>query len=199
MIIYMIEFISELYKTDIQEDRQTVCVCVCVCMEAVTFTTHLEAAKGKLGIDFPLKEAQVQALESVYEGKNTICLLPTGFSKSVIYQLTPFLLEHKVQDAVTLVISPLNSIMQDQVRNLARRGVKACYLDMRCQSGETYQFALETSCDTDDSETSFGNDSYSNDDVPEEAPEDALLKVSVPIDAMLSEGYQLVCFFVGLV
>ena len=157
-----------------------------------SFTTHLEAAKGKLGIDFPLKEAQVQALESVYEGKSTICLLPTGFGKSVIYQLTPFLLEHKVQDAVTLVISPLNSIMQDQVRNLARRGVKACYLDMRCQSGETYQFASETSCDTDDSETSFGNDSYSHDDVPEEAPEDALLKVSVPIDAMLSEGYQLI-------
>ena len=115
-------------------------------MEA--FEERLADAKQKLNVDFDLKTEQVNALKSVYQGRDTVCILRTGFGKSVIYQLTPYLLAHKVPDAITLVISPLNSIMQDQVMKLCRQGVKACYLDMKCQNGETFEFQSE---DSDDS------------------------------------------------
>ena len=104
------------------------------------FDSHLAEAKRKLKVNFALKDEQVEALKSLHNGQDTVCLLRTGFGKSVIYQLSPFLLEHKVENSITLVISPLNSIMQDQVMKLARGGIQACYLDMTCKSGETYAF-----------------------------------------------------------
>ena len=120
-------------------------------MDSLRFQGRLALAKKKLNINFDLKREQVKALQSVYQGKDTVCLLRTGFGKSVTYQLTPFLLNQKVPKAVTLVISPLNSIMHDQVLKLCQQGVKACYLDMRCQNGETFAFQSEAdddSCDT---------------------------------------------------
>ena len=108
----------------------------------MSFAEDVSLAMMHLGINVNLKNQQREALEAIYEGKDVVCLLPTGYGKSLIYQLAPFLLGQKSgnHNSIGLVISPLNSIMHDQVRTLAARGVAACALDMQCSSGETYKF-----------------------------------------------------------
>ena len=60
--------------------------------------------------------------------------LPTGFGKSLIYQLAPLIVEEmsplggKIHSAVILVISSLVSLMKDQVQYLERKGIKALFI-----------------------------------------------------------------------
>ena len=63
---------------------------------------------------------QLDVIESVVAGKDTLALLPTGGGKSVCFQIPGILL-----GGVTLVISPLISLMQDQVSALMGRGIGA--------------------------------------------------------------------------
>ena len=72
---------------------------------------------------FKLKDKQVEGLQSVYSGKDTLVILPTGYGKSLIYQALPIIL-----NGVVLVVSPLTSIMLDQVSSLNGRGLLACML-----------------------------------------------------------------------
>ena len=64
-----------------------------------------------------LKPKQVACLEAIYNKKDTVAILPTGYGKSLIYQLLPPLLS-KFKKAVVLVISPLNSLIDDQVKKI---------------------------------------------------------------------------------
>jgi hypothetical protein len=50
-------------------------------------------AREKLEITFPLKEKQMETLQHVYEGKDCISVLPTGYEKSIIYQMMPWFLQ----------------------------------------------------------------------------------------------------------
>lgn len=65
------------------------------------------------------KPGQKEVITSVMDGKDTVAVLPTGTGKSLCYQLPAYLL-----DGATLVISPLLSLMQDQVEQLQMRGEK---------------------------------------------------------------------------
>ena len=71
-----------------------------------------------------LKEEQLQAVMAVYEGKDVFVRLPTGFGKSLCYQVLPFVFDHKLgligsgSSSAVLVISPLLSLMVDQVQSL---------------------------------------------------------------------------------
>ena len=56
-------------------------------------------------------------LESIYNKKDTVAILPTSHGKSLIYQLLPPLLS-KCEKAVVLVISPLNSLIDDQIKKI---------------------------------------------------------------------------------
>jgi len=58
-------------------------------------------------------------ISHVLQGKNTIGLLPTGGGKSICYQVPGLCL-----DGITLVISPLLALMQDQLHGLESRGIK---------------------------------------------------------------------------
>ncbi|HWQ35539.1 MAG TPA: DEAD/DEAH box helicase [Blastocatellia bacterium] len=60
---------------------------------------------------------QREVIEHVLARRHTLAVLPTGRGKSLCYQLTAQML-----DGVTLVISPLIALMQDQVDALRRRG-----------------------------------------------------------------------------
>ncbi len=66
------------------------------------------------------RDGQWEALDRVLRGQDTIVLLPTGAGKSVVFQLAAF-----VRGGVGLVISPLVALMEDQVENLRRVGVRA--------------------------------------------------------------------------
>jgi len=83
------------------------------------FTTCLHYAQQEMGFVHKLKEKQLETLQSLYEGKDTIAVLPTGYGKSVIFQLLPHFLQkvNGLSDPmIVLVIAPLNAIMQNQVR-----------------------------------------------------------------------------------
>ncbi len=63
---------------------------------------------------------QREIIRAVLEGKDVLALLPTGGGKSVCFQVPGIIL-----DGITLVISPLIALMQDQVQQLKSRGVQA--------------------------------------------------------------------------
>ena len=68
----------------------------------------------------PLQERSVQA---AVEGKSLLAIFPTGGGKSLTFQL-PALMEGRTLHGLTVVISPLQSLMKDQVDNLAERGIE---------------------------------------------------------------------------
>uniref|UniRef100_A0A8W8KTZ8 DEAD/DEAH-box helicase domain-containing protein n=1 Tax=Magallana gigas TaxID=29159 RepID=A0A8W8KTZ8_MAGGI len=105
------------------------------------FDEVLEFAKEFVNINFELKDKQIQTLKSLYEGHDTMAVLPTGFGKSIIFQLLPFLFQRKLgqqQPMISLIVTPLNSIMQDQVRSLTKLGINACYLNIEGTGVKTF-------------------------------------------------------------
>lgn len=68
----------------------------------------------------PLQE---EIIRSVLSGRDTLGLMPTGGGKSITFQVPAMAL-----DGLTLVITPLISLMKDQVDNLKKRRIKAVYL-----------------------------------------------------------------------
>ena len=63
---------------------------------------------------------QLEIVESVLAGKDTLALLPTGGGKSVCFQVPAL-----VNEGLCLVISPLIALMKDQVQNLRKKGITA--------------------------------------------------------------------------
>ena len=70
------------------------------------------------------REGQKQVIESVLSRNNTLCIMPTGGGKSICYQIPALALE-----GTTLVISPLISLMKDQVDALLQMGISATYIN----------------------------------------------------------------------
>ena len=77
---------------------------------------------------YPLRQGQVAIIDRVQledaplAERSGIYCLPTGFGKSVCYQFP------SVRQGITLVVSPLLSLMRDQVRSLTERGIKATWI-----------------------------------------------------------------------
>ncbi len=67
---------------------------------------------------------QAEAIEAALAGRDALVLMPTGGGKSLCYQIPALL-----GNGVTLVISPLIALMQDQVRALEQLGVAAAFLN----------------------------------------------------------------------
>ena len=73
-------------------------------------------------------------LEAVYSGRDVVAALPTGYGKSIIFHLLPALLFDKVNSgniALVIVLSPLNSIIRDQIRKINQGNIKATVLNVQ--------------------------------------------------------------------
>jgi ATP-dependent DNA helicase RecQ len=70
------------------------------------------------------RTGQEQAIRSVLDGENTICVMPTGGGKSICYQIPAMMLQ-----GTTIVISPLISLMKDQVDALLQVGISATFIN----------------------------------------------------------------------
>ena len=75
--------------------------------------------------------AQKTAIESVLSGRDTLVIMPTGGGKSLCYQVPAMLLP-----GVTLVVSPLISLMKDQVDTLDAIGLPATFINSTLSGGE---------------------------------------------------------------
>ncbi|KAL4979049.1 hypothetical protein BDW66DRAFT_148541 [Aspergillus desertorum] len=85
---------------------------------------------------------QLEAIDSTLSGKDTFVLMPTGGGKSLCYQL-PSVISSGSTRGVTLVISPLLSLMQDQVSHLRQNKIKA-YLINGDTPSEERQWIIST-------------------------------------------------------
>lgn len=83
------------------------------------------------------REGQEKLIDSILDGRDTFGIMPTGAGKSLCYQIPALML-----DGITLVISPLISLMKDQVRALNDAGVHAAYFNSSLTAVQ-YRKALE--------------------------------------------------------
>ena len=104
-----------------------------VFLQTVNFESALAHALRCLeSSDLILKPQLKEATRLVWEGKDVFVLLPTGFGKSL-----PFLFDYKLGRLNTrirsleVVVSPLLSLMADQVSRLRHRGARAAMLLFR--------------------------------------------------------------------
>lgn len=92
--------------------------------------------KKYFGFD-SFREGQREIIEKILEGKDVLGVLPTGGGKSICYQLPALM-----KDGLTLVISPLISLMKDQVDALREDGIDASFINSSLDF-ETYIDTLE--------------------------------------------------------
>ena len=83
------------------------------------------------------RSGQREIIEAVLDGENVFAVFPTGHGKSLCYQLPGLML-----DGITVVISPLISLMKDQVDALRQQGIDAVSLINSTQTWEAYQNEL---------------------------------------------------------
>lgn len=89
------------------------------------------------------REGQYEVISNILRGRDAFCIMPTGGGKSVCYQIPALIL-----NGITLVISPLISLMKDQVNSIRDMGISAEFINStqnlaeikeilkRCYNGE---------------------------------------------------------------
>lgn len=80
------------------------------------------------------REGQEYIIDSILAGKDALGIMPTGAGKSICFQVPALLME-----GITLVISPLISLMKDQVEALNQAGIHAAYFNSSLSQAQYYK------------------------------------------------------------
>lgn len=89
-----------------------------------------EVVKKYFGYD-SLRQGQQELVDGILAGEDVLGIMPTGAGKSLCYQASALLLK-----GITLVVSPLISLMSDQVKALNQAGVHAAYINSSLTEGQ---------------------------------------------------------------
>ena len=92
--------------------------------------TPLQILKTYFGYS-SFREGQEEIINTILSGRDALAIMPTGAGKSLCYQVPALLLP-----GITLVISPLISLMQDQVKSLNEAGIHAAYINSSLTEGQ---------------------------------------------------------------
>ena len=130
-------------------------------LEYIAFLTCLQfAICNSIYCNAILKPKQIISLEHLYLMRDVICVLPTGYGKSLIFHVLPGLLFAKQKldidlslrnvdvsaiTAVIIVVSPLNALISNQISRLDLSGIRASVLGVKVSEQESEFDSLE--CD----------------------------------------------------
>ena len=96
-----------------------------------------------------LRKEQKTCLLNLARGKDVFAIMPTGFGKSLIFQLFPRLAKAalSLENSTIIVVSPLISIMRDQVEQLQKLGFSAAAIGIGEEGEEDEKRAREGKCE----------------------------------------------------
>lgn len=92
--------------------------------------TPLKTLKHYFGLS-EFRKPQAEIIETIMSGRDTLALLPTGSGKSLCFQIPALLLPN-----LTVVISPLIALMEDQVAHLQEKGIAATFFSSQLSRDE---------------------------------------------------------------
>ncbi|HEX3030614.1 MAG TPA: RecQ family ATP-dependent DNA helicase, partial [Clostridia bacterium] len=78
------------------------------------------------------REGQEKLIDSILHGKDVVGIMPTGAGKSLCFQVPALML-----DGITIVVSPLISLMKDQVQTLVTNGIPAAFINSTLNYNQT--------------------------------------------------------------
>ena len=115
--------ISGWFLEDVQSDEPAPAGQAELTLPSTVTQTPLDILKNVFGHE-QFRPLQKGIIDHILKGQDALIVLPTGGGKSLCYQLPALIF-----DGVTVVVSPLISLMQDQVTQLENRGIRAAFLN----------------------------------------------------------------------
>jgi ATP-dependent DNA helicase RecQ len=94
---------------------------------------RLTASLARFGLS-SFRPGQRDVIQAVLDGKDALCIMPTGGGKSLCYQLPAV-----VREGLTLVVSPLIALMKDQVDALQAQGIAATFVNSSLTPSEQHE------------------------------------------------------------